>query len=73
MVYPEWLLGSEAQAQITQLHGSMKAKKVLNMLKDIGDKKEQQAKLREEALKKKMHKKHSLNGNHSASISDLNV
>ena len=53
MVYPEWLLGSEAQAQITQLHGSMKAKKVLNMLKDIGDKKEQQAKLREEALKKK--------------------
>ena len=31
----------------------MKAKKVLNMLKDREDKKEQQAKSREEALKKK--------------------
>ena len=31
----------------------MKAKKFLDMLKDIEDKKEQQAKSREEALKKK--------------------
>ena len=44
---------AKKNTQITQVDGSMKAKKVLDMLKDIKDKKEQQAKSREEALKKK--------------------
>ena len=44
---------AKKNTQITQVDGSMKAKKVLGMLKDIEDKKEQQAKSREEALKKK--------------------
>ena len=44
---------AKKNTQITQVDGSMKAKKVLDMLKDIEDKKEQQAKSREEALKKK--------------------
>ena len=42
---------SKKNTQITQVHGSMKAKKVLDMLKNIEDKKEEQAKSREEALK----------------------
>ena len=44
---------SKKNTRITQVHDSMKAKKVLNVLKDREDKKEQQAKSREEALKKK--------------------
>ena len=49
---------AEAQAlkekhTITQVRGLMKAKKVLDMLKDMEHKKEQQAKSREEAPKKK--------------------
>ena len=44
---------AKKNTQITQVDGSMKAKKVLDMLKDIEDKKEQQAKSRGEALKKK--------------------
>ena len=44
---------SKKNTWITQVHGSMKAKKVLDMLKDKKDKKDQQAKSREEALKKK--------------------
>ena len=44
---------AKKNTQITQVDGSVKAKKVLDMLKDIEDKKEQQAKSREEALKKK--------------------
>ena len=44
---------AKKNTQITQVDGSMKAKKFLDMLKDIEDKKEQQAKSREEALKKK--------------------
>ena len=44
---------SKKKTRITQVHGSMKAKKALDMLKDIENEKEQQAKSREEALKKK--------------------
>ena len=58
MVYTEWLPRSEAQALkekhiITLVHGLIKARKVLDMLENVEDKKEWQAKLREEAPKKK--------------------
>ena len=44
---------SKKNTRITQVHGSMKAKKVLNLLKDIEDKKQEQTKSKEEATKKK--------------------
>ena len=70
---------AEAQAlkekhTITQVCGLMKAKKVLDILKDMEHNKEQQAKSREEApRRKRMQKKHSLNANHDACVNNLNV
>ena len=44
---------SKKNTCITQVHGSMKEEKVLDLLKEIENKKQQQAKSKEEATKKK--------------------